>query len=514
MSHQSQRLQQVASLLKTKISQFDAAKERSKKQISDDVKALKDLINTVEADLLRKTDRVFGNNPFASALAEITDNSSSSFIDYGKLERTSKEPVPSVTCPSEEDFFEAKKAILKLSYFDRKANIAPLRIVGTAVTFDAIELSWVSVPGAVAYQVEGRKPNDSVSYKVYEGSSLKHSVAGLEPGAKYLFRLRSVFSDSSVSEWSKEIEAKTQEAPVPCNITANIISCNAANVSWSPVPERGISYKVCVVEATENSARSCVVSRGQNTWYRPSGLRPGIKYSFCVQAGRGNAWSKWSSTVTVGVPQSVTSVAQQNVVAASRSQNTPNLPNNTGRVVADAKRWNYAWKECSDYVNCERKYSVDKENPNVATFAGDNWCTIIGSTPLPQDKVTSWSIKILKSKYNGGGIFVGVAPFDINQNEDQNYNKCGWYLDCCHSTLCSGPPHDYNKKEYGPRKEDGHYIHTGDSVGVVMDTAKGELSFVLKDVSLGIAYEVIPRDKPLVPCVLLGNKYDSVEIVI
>ena len=80
--------------------------------------------------------------------------------------------------------------------------------------------------------------------------------------------------------------------------------------------------------------------------------------------------------------------------------------------------------------------------------------------------------------------------------------------------MCSGPPHSYYGKEYGQRKGDGEYVHTGDIVGVVMDTAKGELSFALNGVNLGVAYEGIPLDKPLVPCVLLLNGEDSVELVI
>ena len=80
--------------------------------------------------------------------------------------------------------------------------------------------------------------------------------------------------------------------------------------------------------------------------------------------------------------------------------------------------------------------------------------------------------------------------------------------------LRSGPPHNYKGKAYGPRKGSGEYVHTGDSVGVVMDTAKGELSFVVNGVNLGVAYEGIPLDKPLVPCVVLRNENDSVELVI
>ena len=53
-------------------------------------------------------------------------------------------------------------------------------------------------------------------------------------------------------------------------------------------------------------------------------------------------------------------------------------------------------------------------------------------------------------------------------------------------------------------------MHTGDSVGVVMDTAKGELSFAVGGADHGVAYERIPLDKPLVPCVLLLWNGDSV----
>ena len=174
------------------------------------------------------------------------------------------------------------------------------------------------------------------------------------------------------------------------------------------------------------------------------------------------------------------------------------------------------WKECPDNVEKDMKYSVDEKNPRIATNIGGDWCTIIGNTPLPLNKVTSWSIKILKSKKNDCvNIYVGIAPSDINQNGYENSEKCGWYLYCYDSSLNSGLPHRYRRKEYGPRKEweeNGQYVHNEDSVGVMMNTAKGELSFVVNGVNLGVAYEGIPLDKPLVPCVILGVKCDSVEL--
>ena len=74
----------------------------------------------------------------------------------------------------------------------------------------------------------------------------------------------------------------------------------------------------------------------------------------------------------------------------------------------------FTWKECPVYEG--RKYSVDEENPRIATkIYGKDYCTIIGNTPLPLNKVTSWSIKILESKKNDGdNICIGVAPSDIN----------------------------------------------------------------------------------------------------
>ena len=113
---QDQRLQQVLSVLREKTSQFDTNKERSKKQILDGTQELRDQINTAEAGLLRKIDTAFGENPFAAALADVEsyNNGSNTSVDCNKLERVSREAVPPVTGPSEEDFYKVQKAILKI----------------------------------------------------------------------------------------------------------------------------------------------------------------------------------------------------------------------------------------------------------------------------------------------------------------------------------------------------------------------------------------------------------------
>ena len=81
--------------------------------------------------------------------------------------------------------------------------------------------------------------------------------------------------------------------------------------------------------------------------------------------------------------------------------------------------------------------------------------------------------------------------------------------------LCSGPPHKFNERPYGPStRKNGEYGLPGNSVNVVMNPRRAELSFIIDDKNYGPAYEGIPLDKPLVPCVLLLWKNNSVELEI
>lgn len=178
-----------------------------------------------------------------------------------------------------------------------------------------------------------------------------------------------------------------------------------------------------------------------------------------------------------------------------------------------------AWKDCPGYVENDRKYSIDERNHRIVKKTGGGGplyklCTVVGNTPIPLDKVSSWSIKVLDSRKNDGGwIYVGVAPFGINQSDD-NHHKCGWYFHCLDSTIFSGPPHNCRSKDYGPRKIVGKYVHTGDVVGVAIDVKSGNLSFTINGVSLGVAFEGIPLDEPLVPSVLIWFEGDRVELLI
>ena len=181
------------------------------------------------------------------------------------------------------------------------------------------------------------------------------------------------------------------------------------------------------------------------------------------------------------------------------------------------------WIEPSEFVMPKRECCMWKNPLTVIVNSestqwmnGAQWLqqkqkTMAG---LPLIKFISWCIKVLESKRNSHWIYIGVSLSDASKNAGASY-RYEQYFDCHDSTLWLGPPHNHRSKEYVPRKEGGEYIHTGDNVGVVVDTTKGELSFTMDGVNFGVAYEGIPLDKPFVPCVLLlGYKGDSVELII
>lgn len=175
----------------------------------------------------------------------------------------------------------------------------------------------------------------------------------------------------------------------------------------------------------------------------------------------------------------------------------------------------YGWKAPfgapSDAV-C--KYKIPKENPRKVTRVnGDEWCIVIGSAILPLQRMLSWKIRIEKSANNDGDcICMGITPFDEDES-NCSFEKVGWYYNCYNGKLWAGPPHNYCWKEYGKKFEEGTNTKTGDEVGLIMDTAKGDLSFVVNGTNNGVAFEGIPLDRPLVPAVLLAWEGDTVELI-
>ena len=286
--------------------------------------------------------------------------------------------------------------------------------------------------------------------------------------------------DSVELDLSEVKENVSKDVSVPSNVTTKSITWDSITLTWDAAG-RASFYQIEVDGSKAWNASTTNV-------FTKRGLLEETEHTFRVRAVRGNYVSEWSG------------------VAKGRTQKESFETS--------------GWKDLpasADYIEDFSKYSVEESNPRAATMVTGTdyfYTTVLGNTAIPLDKVTSWSIKILRSREDAFCIFIGVAPSDIDVKNYNNWKCCGWYIGCYRFILCSGPPHNYKDIAYGPRKNPGEYVHPGGSVGVVMDTTKGELSYLLDGVNHGPAYEGIPLDKPLVPCVLLGHKGNSVELVI
>lgn len=169
-----------------------------------------------------------------------------------------------------------------------------------------------------------------------------------------------------------------------------------------------------------------------------------------------------------------------------------------------------SWKKCPAYASEDKKYSVNRKNPRIATKIGALNCmsVILGNTVIPQGRTVRWSVKVLKSMDNEcAGIYVGVAPYDVDVNKD-DVVKYGWYLDCFNSTLWSGYPQYYSGERYSREQ-----IHTGDVVCVSVDTVNGNISFSMNGGKYRVAFSKVPLYKPLLSCAVVSIENDSIELM-
>jgi len=135
-----------------------------------------------------------------------------------------------------------------------------------------------------------------------------------------------------------------------------------------------------------------------------------------------------------------------------------------------------------------------------------NESIILGSIRVSSG-IHLWFVKILKTKNTNP--MIGVVPHDVNRNQTEIYNKCGWYFSCYSNQLYSGPPFNYEGFVYNSieKVSDGHIVT------VKLDMIKRNISFIINGTDYGIAYNNIPTNKELSLCVILFYPDDIVELV-
>ena len=192
------------------------------------------------------------------------------------------------------------------------------------------------------------------------------------------------------------------------------------------------------------------------------------------------------------------------------NNNVINLIKEFGNILDNnTNKFKFKFKKCPNNMNQDRLFTVTGEGENILTKTGNDRICMgsICESQLEKDNEYTWKIKILKST-KCCNVFVGVSTidFDFYSSSWETNKNCGWYFYCHDSTLCSGPPHNYNMKKTNLKK-------VKDEIIVIMNMKKRTLKFIIDNEDKGDSYTDIPIDKPIVPSVLLYDKNDSIEII-
>ena len=155
-------------------------------------------------------------------------------------------------------------------------------------------------------------------------------------------------------------------------------------------------------------------------------------------------------------------------------------------------------------------YTINKNGLLAIKNNGGNSfnCLILGDKEIPKNKVSQWSIKINKNKNPeiGIDILIGIGPSKFKgRMQDEvwcilanNLNNVGLRM--------KGKSLDYRYNKV--------QIKQDDIVTVIVDRIKGNLSFYLNDINLGIVCSNIPFNEELYPAIILYEQGQNVEVVV
>ena len=155
-------------------------------------------------------------------------------------------------------------------------------------------------------------------------------------------------------------------------------------------------------------------------------------------------------------------------------------------------------------------YTISQDNKSVTKYSSDEWnATIIGTEAIAKNAITIVKYRIENTDSNSFIMF-GLAPKSINQNGVNLYESCGWYLYSYYGGLYCQPPLSYSNFSFLNQNK----FPIGSVITMIVDTIIGKISFKINDGELKTAYHALTFDEPIVPCVLLYTKGDSVRLII
>ena len=151
----------------------------------------------------------------------------------------------------------------------------------------------------------------------------------------------------------------------------------------------------------------------------------------------------------------------------------------------------FRWKASDTRRKLLCEIKNDSKTIKKISGNGSENCTVIGDVCLIKGKINKWKIQVDKINNDPPHILFGIVPENVDLNGIHNY-KTGY------ATNFS----NFDKHNLGVWSE--NYRHggkKGDIIEIIVDLEKGQLSFILNDIDLGIFCDNIDKNINYVPFV-------------
>ena len=154
-------------------------------------------------------------------------------------------------------------------------------------------------------------------------------------------------------------------------------------------------------------------------------------------------------------------------------------------------------------------YTISQDNRSITKSSANKWdAIVIGSENIAKNAITIINYRI-ESTNLSSDIMFGLSPKTINQHGSSLFCTTGWYFYSNTGGLFCQSPLSYSNLAFMNEKN----LPSGTVITMIVDTIIGKISYKINGGEIKTAYHALTFDEPIVPCVMLHTKGDTVRLI-